>query len=204
MRTVIGLFSLLALFTFFGCGTQPSLNEVVNDMVVITNYEPQADFSTLATYALTMDAVGLSSNTTSETALKNDYAKLITAQIKKNLDQTGHTQVDSLSNPDIGVNVMIVDDLSVSQSVIYPGGYYYPSYYGYSGYYGYGGGYVTTNYFQQAILVIEFVDLKDKGAGDPVSVWIANIGDLVNSHDSSTKTREAIDQAFVQSQYLNR
>src|ERR1044071_7641514 len=146
MRTVISFFSLLALFTFFGCGTQPSLNEVVSDMVVITNYDTRIDFSTLSTYALTMDAVGLSSNTTNETALKNDYAKMITAEIKRNLDQTGHTQVDSASNPDFGVNVMIVNDLSVSQSVIYPGGYYYPSYYGYSGYYGYGGGYVTTNY----------------------------------------------------------
>lgn len=203
MRTVI---FILGLLTFFGCGTQPQLSEVVNDMVVITNYEPKADFSQLATYALTMDTVGLNSNTSNDNALTNDYTKMITSQIKRNLDQTGHTQVASNQNPDIGVNVLIVSDLSVSQSVIYPGGYYYPSYYGYAGYYGYGGygGYVSTSYFQQAILVIEFIDLKDQGAGDPVSVWVANIGDLVNSFDTSTKTREAIDQAFDQSQYLTR
>jgi len=203
MRTVI-LISLL--FILLRCGTQPQLSEVVNDMVVLTNYEPTTDFSQLATYAMTMDEVGLSSNTTYETALKNDYTKMITAQIKKNLDQTGHTQVDSTQNPDIGVNVIIVNDLSISQS-FYPGGYYYPSYYGYSGYYGYGGyggGYVSTSYFQQALLVIEFVNLKVKGAVPPPSVWVANIGDLVNSYDTSTKTREAIDQAFVQSQYLKR
>lgn len=199
MRTAV--FLLLAL-TVFGCGTQPQLSEIVNDMVVLTNYEPNVNFKQLATYALTMDAVGLNSNTTNETALKNDYSKMITAQIKKNLDQSGHTQVDSTANPDIGVNVLIVNDLSITQSY-YPGGYYYPSY-GYSGYYGYGGGYVTTNYFQQATLVIEFVDLKDTGVGKPISVWVANIGDLVNSYDTSTKTREAIDQAFAQSQYLNR
>jgi hypothetical protein len=203
MRTVIFILVLLALFR---CGTQPQLSEVVNDMVVITNYEPKADFTQFATYALTMDTVGLNSNTTNDDALTNDYTKMITAQIKKNLDQTGHTQVTKDLNPDIGVNVLIVSDLSVSQSVIYPGGYYYPSYYGYSGYYGYGGygGYVTTNYFQQAILVIEFVDLKDQSSGAPASLWVANIGDLVNSFDTSTKTKEAIDQAFVQSQYLKR
>ena len=203
MRTVI-LISLL--FPLFGCGIQPQLSEVVNDMVVLTNYEPNTNFPQLATYAMTMDEVGLNSNTTNETALKNDYTKMITAQIKKNLDQTGHTQVDSTQNPDIGVTVLIVNDLSISQSY-YPGGYYYPSYYGYSGYYGYGGyggGYVSTSYFHQALLVIEFVDLKDKGTGNPPSVWVANIGDLVNSYDTSTKTREAIDQAFVQSQYLKR
>jgi hypothetical protein len=203
MRAVI---FILTLFTLFSCGTQPQLSEIVNDMVVLTNYEPNADFTQLSTYALTMDTVGLNSNTSSETALTNDYTKMITAQIKRNLDQTGHTQVTKALNPDIGVNVLIVKDLSVSQSY-YPGGYYYPSYYGYSGYYGYGGyggGYVTTNYFQQAMLVIEFVDLKDQGAGEPVSIWVANIGDLVNSFDTSTKTREAIDQAFSQSQYLKR
>ena len=81
------------------------------------------------------------------------------------------------------------------------GGYRNEGSYGYGGY---GGGYVSTSYFQQALLVIEFVNLKVKGAVPPPSVWVANIGDLVNSYDTSTKTREAIDQAFVQSQYLKR
>ncbi|HEX8060069.1 MAG TPA: DUF4136 domain-containing protein [Cyclobacteriaceae bacterium] len=203
MRTVL---IILGLFIFFGCSTQPQLSEVVNDMVVLTHYEPSANFPQLATYVLRMDVVGLSSNTTSATALKNDYSKMITAQIKRNLDQANHIQVDSTQNPDIGVTVLIVNNLSISQSY-YPGGYYYPSYYGYGygyGYGGYRGGYVTTNYFQSAMLVIEFVDLKDKGAGKPASIWVANIGDLVNSYDTSTKTREAIDQAFVQSEYLKR
>src|ERR1041385_3324147 len=134
MRTIVFILALFTLLTLVRCGTQPQLSEVVNDMVVITDYEPTTDFSQLSTYALTMDAVGLSSNTTSSTALKNDYAKMITAEIKKNLDQTGHTQVDSTQNPDLRVKVLIMNDLSVSQSVIYPGGYYSPGYYGYSGY----------------------------------------------------------------------
>jgi hypothetical protein len=200
------VFTVVSLFLLIGCGTQPKLSEIVNDMVVITNYETNVNFSDYSTYALTMDTVGLQSNTSSEDALSNDYTKLVTSQIKKNLDRTGRTQVDKNDTPDIGVNVTIVSDLSVSQSVIYPGGYYYPSYYGSAGYYGYGGygGYVTTNYFQQAILVIELVDLKTPSAANPPAIWVANIGDLVNSYDTSTKTKEAIDQAFDQSGYLNR
>ncbi|MEI9920693.1 MAG: DUF4136 domain-containing protein [Bacteroidota bacterium] len=198
MKAAIFIFALIALL---GCGTQPQLSEVVNDMVVITNYKPAVDFSQLATYSLTMDTVGLQSNTTTQDALTNDYTKMITTQIKKNLDQSGHTQVTNDQDPDIGVNVLIVNDLSVSQSVVYPGGYYG----GYYGYYGYGGGgYVTTNYFQQAVLIIELVDLKDSTPSNPISVWVANIGDLINSYDTSTKTKQAIDQAFVQSQYLDR
>lgn len=195
-------FFILSLLALTACGTQPQLSEIVNDMVVLTNYDTRVDFKDYATYALTMDTVGFISNTSNQSALVNEYAKQITAQIKKNLDQSGRTKAaDSVA--DIGVNVLIINDLSVSQSVIYPGGYggYYPGYYGY-GYGGYYGGYISTNYFQQAILVVEFADLKNKGAGDPVIVWSCNIGDLINSYDTSTKTKEAIDQAFVQSPYL--
>jgi hypothetical protein len=48
------------------------------------------------------------------------------------------------------------------------------------------------------------VDLKNPTVGDPPAVWVANIGDLVNSFDTSSKTREAIDQAFKQSAFLQR
>lgn len=188
---------ILSMFTLFGCGTQPQLSELVNDMVVLTNFDETINYSQYATYTMPMDTIGLVSNTSNNEYLANDYAKLITAAVQRNLDQTNHTQVDSAAGPNIGVNIFVVNDLSVVQSVYYPS-YYYPSYYGYSGYYGYGG-IPTYSYFQQAALVIEFVDLSNNK-----SVWVANIGDLVNSFDTSTKTREAIDQAFVQSPFLNR
>lgn len=191
----------LSLLALAGCGTQPQLSEIVNDMVVLTNYDTRIDFSDYSTYILTMDTVGFVSNTTNSNSLVNDYTKQITAQIKKNLDQTNRTKVTADSLAHIGVNVWIISDLSVSQNIIYPGGYG-GGYYGYYG--GYYGGYVSTSYFQQAVLAIEFVDLKNKGAGNPITIWSTNIGDLVNSYDTSTKTKEAIDQAFVQSPYLGQ
>lgn len=196
---------ILSMFALLGCGTQPQLSEIVNDMVVLTNFKEDLDYTQYATYTMPLDTIGLISNTTSDEYLADSYAKLITATVKKNLDQTNHIMVDKDANPDIGVNVLIVNDLSVFQSVYYPS-YYYPSYYGYSGYYGYGGyyGIPTYSYSQQAMLVIEFVDLKNPTTGNPASIWVANIGDLVNSFDTSTKTREAIDQAFVQSPFLTR
>jgi hypothetical protein len=200
-------FLFLSLFALTACGTQPQLSEIVNDMVVLTNFDEEVDFSQYVTYGLTMDTVGFVSNTTNNEALLNNYTKMITSNIKKNLDQTGHVQVDAGSPADIAVNVVIFNDLSISQSYYpgYYGGYPYGGYYG--GYYGggyYGGGYVQTNINQQAILVIEFLDIKTAHAGDPPVIWVANIGDLVNSFDTSTKTREAIDQAFVQSPYLEQ
>jgi len=195
---------ILSMFTLLGCGTQPQLSELVNDMVVVTNFPGNIDYSQYATYAMTLDTVGLTSNTSSNDYLLTDYTKMITGQIKRNLDQSNHTWVADEKQADFVVSVVIVNDLSVFQS-FYPGpGYYYPSYYGYGGYGGYYGGYgyTTTSYFQQAVLAIEFVDIKS--ASDPKTIWVANIGDLVNSYDSSGKTREAIDQAFSQSPYLNR
>jgi hypothetical protein len=197
---------ILSMFTLLGCGTQPQLSELVNDMVVLTNFDETVDYNQYATYTMPLDTIGLISNTTADEYLADEYAKLITSTVKKNLDQTNHTIVDRDDSPDIGVNVLIVNDLSVFQSVYYPS-YYYPSNYGYAGYYGYGGygyGYPTYSFSQQALLVIEFVDLKNATPGNAPSVWVANIGDLVNSYDTSTKTREAIDQAFKQSPFLDR
>lgn len=197
--------TILTMFTLLGCGTQPQLSELVNDMVVLTNFDENLNYSQYATYTMPLDTIGLISNTTSDEYLTGDFAKLITSTVKKNLDQTNHTLVNNNADPDIGVNVVIVNDLSVFQSVYYPG-YYYPSSYGYYGYGGYGGyyGIPTYSYSQQAALVIEFVDLKNATTGTPASIWVANIGDLVNSFDTSTKTREAIDQAFKQSPFLDR
>jgi hypothetical protein len=195
---------ILSMFTLLGCKTQPDLSELVNDMVVLTNVPGGVDYSQYVSYAMPMDTIGLSSNASTNEYLANDYAKMITNQIKRNLDQTNHTWVADKSQADFGVNVLVVNDLSVFQS-FYPGpGYYYPSYYGYGGYGGYYGGYgySTYNYFQQAMLVIEFVDLKNSNGSD--AIWVANIGDLINSYDTSGKTKEAIDQAFKQSPFLER
>ncbi|HZY78163.1 MAG TPA: DUF4136 domain-containing protein [Cyclobacteriaceae bacterium] len=201
MRNVI---VILSIFTLLGCGTQPQLSELVNDMVVLTNFPDNVDYKQYVKYAMPLDTIGLSSNTSTNEYLANDYAKMITNQIKRNLDQTNHTWVADDKDADFGVSVLVVNDLSVFQS-FYPGpGYYYPSYYGYGGYGGYYGGYgySTYNYFQQAILVIEFVDLKNSNGTE--SIWVANIGDLINSYDTSQKTKEAIDQAFDQSPFLER
>jgi hypothetical protein len=193
---------ILSMFTLLGCGTQPQLTELINDMVVLTNFDETVNYNQYITYTMPMDTIGLVSNTSNDEYLANEYAKMITSTIKRNLDNTSHNQVAVNGDPDIGVNVVVVNDLSVTQSV----NYYYPSYYGYTGYYGYGYGYgvPSYSYFNQAVLVIEFVDLKNTTSGVPKTIWVANIGDLVNSYDTSTKTKEAIDQAFAQSPFLNR
>lgn len=195
------LFFIAALVALMGCGTQPELSELVDDMVVLTNFDTQTNFDEFSTYILNMDTIGFVSNTTGSGGVSDTYGKLITARIKSNLDATGHTQVAD-EPADIAVNVVILNNLSVTQSVYYPS-YGYPGYGYYGGYYGYGP-IVQQSISQQAILVIEFLDIKHPGAGDPITIWSCNIGDLVSTYDRGRKTEEAIDQAFVQSAYLTR
>lgn len=189
----------------YGCKTQPDLSELVNDMVVMTSYDTLANFAPLATYTLPVDTIGLISNATNETYLVDGYSKMINSAVRRNLNNTNRTRVEKNQSPDLGVNIYVINDLSIYQSVVYPG-YGYPGY-GYGGYYGYYGyPYVNTQISNQAILVVELVNLKviDPITNEPKKLWVANIGDLINSFDPEEKVLEAIDQAFVQSQYLKR
>jgi hypothetical protein len=204
VRKVIGIL-LLAAAGLFGCKTQPDLSELVNDMVVMTSYDTLTNFSNFPTYTLPLDTIGLISNSSSETYLADSYAKMINSAVRRNFTETNRVRVEKNQDPDLGVNIYVVNDLSIYQSVVYPG-YGYPGY-GYGGYYGYYNyPYINTQVSQQAILVIEVVSLKqvDPATNEPKKIWVANIGDLISSFEPEKKVTEAIDQAFVQSQYLTR
>lgn len=204
IRKLFGIV-VLASVGLYGCKTQPDLSELVNDMVVMTSYDTLANFSNFPTYTLPLDTIGLISNSSAETYITDSYARMINSAVRRNFNLTNRTRVERNQNPDLGINIYVVNDLSVYQSVVYPG-YGYPGY-GYGGYYGYYGyPYVNTQISQQAILIIEMVDLKqiDPVTNEPKRLWVANIGDLISSFEPEKKVVEAIDQAFVQSQYLKR
>lgn len=192
-----------------GCEPEPDFEDVVREMVVQTNYDRTVDFNNFTTYTLTPDTVGFVSNRSEQSAVISDYSRAITAAVKRNLDESGLVSVPLDGNPDIGVNVFIVDDVSIFRSVYFPNYFWgYPGYPGafYGGYFGYLGFYnypfITTNYFRQAVLVIEMVDLVNIQDENARVVWTANIGDIINTGERTSRTLEAIDQAFDQSQYI--
>ena len=117
------------------------------------------------------------------------------------MNDRAYSRVKRNQNPDLGVNVYVVKDLNVSQQVIYPN-YYYPSYYGYGSYYSYP--YVNTYAYNTGALVIEIVDLKNITLDNKVKViWSAYMGDVYSTVDLIDQSFRAIEQAFVQSNYLN-
>ena len=191
-------------FAVAACKLQPDAEDLLNDMVVVTNYDESVNFDDFATYYLPLDSIGLITNEGQVEWLEDDYASMVTSAVRHNLSSTGRTRTENA--PDLAVNVYVVKNIELYQSVVYPNYYGYPGYggYGYSGYYNYP---QIVNYqSQMTIMVIELVDLVniDPTTNQARVIWTANIGDLLQSFDPERKVVEAIDQAFLQSEYLNR
>mgnify|MGYP003576300900 CR=1 FL=1 len=194
----------------WGCQTEPDSAELIDQMVVSTNYDPAADFTTYTTYAIPRDTIGLVSNAQDDTIItspQNTYPRRVLSIINSNMESRGYTRVDREENPDIGVNVMVVQDFNVFQELVYPNygypGSYYSGYYGYGSYYSYP--YVNTYAYNTGVLIIEFVDLKNKTPDNKVKVvWDAYLGDVYSTVDLDAQTEDAINQAFIQSPYLGK
>lgn len=194
----------------WSCQTEPDSAELIDQMVVSTNYDPNADFSLYTTYALPTDTIGFVSNSSPDTIITADqsaFPGVVLDGIENNLNALGYTRVERDQDPDIGVNVMVVNDYNVFQELVYPGYYGYPGSYYYSGYYGYGSyysyPYVNTYAYNTGVLIIEFIDLKNKTPDNKVKVvWDAYLGDVYSTVDRNAQASDAVDQAFEQSPYL--
>src|SRR5690242_8221790 len=193
----------------FSCQTEPDSAKLIDQMVVSTNYDPEANFSAYTTYAIPTDTIGFQSNNSSDTIItspESTFPRHVLAAIRKNLDDRGYTRVNKNQDPDVGINVMVVNDFNVFQEIVYPNYYGYPGNY-YSGYYGYGSyyyyPYVNTYAYNTGVLIIEIVDLKNKTPDNKVKVvWDAYLGDVYSTIDRLAQSADAIDQAFLQSPYL--
>jgi len=174
---------------------QPSVSGVFN---VFTDY---------STFILRQDTLGFVSNRSTKTFLleadlnvANGYVKPVIDLVGSNLATRGYERVEEDDNPDFAVNIVILDNFSFFQTIQYPG--FYPG--GYYGFYGYYYPIVTTYYSNYTTLVIEIVDVKNATGNQYKVIWKAFIGDLNTTFDLRGKTLEAIDQAFVQSPYIQK
>jgi hypothetical protein len=204
---IVFIFSSLS----WSCETEPDSAKLIDQLVVSTNYDPDTDFSTYATFALPTDTIGFVSNSSSDTIItspSSDFPRQALSKIKSNLEDRGYVRVKRNESPDVGVNVMVVNDFNVFQEVVYPdyygySGNYYSGYYGYGSYYSYP--YVNTYAYNTGVLIVEIVDLKNKTPDNKVKVvWNAYMGDVYSTIDRIAQSKDAIDQAFVQSPYIGK
>ncbi len=192
------------ILLLFSCEPSPGIDSLVKDMVVQTGFDKGVNFSTYSTYAMPLDTIGQIYNVyPNDTIIVGNYAQLISRTVKNNFDKAGYAMVDKNQNPDWGVNVYVVVNYSINQSLIYPNYYYGRGYFGYAGYYSYP--YVSVSATSSTTLVLEIMDLKNKDSQGRVRViWTAQIGDVITSVDSFQKSKEGADQAFAQSSYIKK
>lgn len=191
------------------CQPEPDALRLLDQLVVSTNYDTNVNFQTYATYSISTDTIGFVSNQSNDTILvnsKSTYPRPVLQKVIANLNSMGYTRVAKNENPDMRINVYLVNDYNLFQQVVYPN-YYYPSYYGYG--YGYGGyyGYPYVNTYESntGSLVVEILDLKTITPDKKVKViWGAYMGDVYSAIDVIKQSEEAIDQAFIQSPYLQK
>jgi hypothetical protein len=198
-------FGLLCL----SCQPEPDANKLYDELVVSTNYDPDVDFTSYTTFAMPTDTIDYVSETSNETVLvasESNFPRPVLEQIRANIESRGYTRVTKNENPDLGINVAVINDFNVFQTIVYPDPYYYPGNY-YSGYYGYNSWYsypyVSTQAYNTAVLVVEIVDLKNRTPDNKVKViWAGYMGDLYSTLNLVDQARTAIDQAFQQSPYI--
>ena len=200
-----------SLMLLGGCRPEPDTAQLVDQLVVSTNYDNEVDFSAFNTFAIPTDTLGFVSNSSPDTILvasQSTYPRPVLTAINGELTMRGYARVAKNESPDLGVNVLVANDFNVFQSVVYPSYYgnygnYYSGYYGYGGYYSYP--YVNTYVKNTGVLIIELVDLKNRTPDNKVRVvWSAYLGDVYSTLDLQQETAEGIHQAFIQSPYLGK
>lgn len=193
---------------FWSCQPEADTLRLLDDLVVSTNYDTDANFAGYSTYSISTDTIGFVSNKSPNDTIiiqsDSNYPRPVLQKVQSNLNSLGYTRVEKNQNPDWRINVYVVNDFNLFQQIVYPS-YYYPSYYGYGYGYGsyYGYPYVDTYATNTGSLVVEILDLRNITPDKKVKViWNAYMGDVYSTIDLIKQSEAAIDQAFVQSPYL--
>lgn len=198
----------VSAFAFFSCQPEQDVTRLLDQLVVSTSYDNTANFSNYGTYSISTDTIGFISNQSNDTIIvqaEDDFPRPVLNRINSNLSSAGYTRVGKDEDPDLRINVYLINDFNLYQQISYSN-YYYPSYYGYG--YGYGGYYgypfVSTYASNTGSLVVEILDLRNITADKKVKVlWSAYMGDVYSTINLVKQSEDAIDQAFIQSPYLS-
>ena len=195
---------------FSACTKYPAASDrTLEDLVVITQYDTKADFSSYNTFAIP-DSISVITDTDSG-RIQNSNTNLVVNQIVQNMVARGYTRVATNQNPDLGINVSFFKNTNIQ--VYYPGWYWgYPGYYppdywyggGYGYYYPYYQPYITS--YSVGSIVIDMVDLKNvNNVTQQISIcWNAYVRALLSGYHTSAEITSSIDQAFIQTPQLTK
>ena len=177
--------------------------------LVYTDRSPSFDFKAAITFSLP-DSVVLLTGDLAEgefpEKVNPQYGDVILARIRQNLLTRGWVEVSTAQEADVVVLASAVKTLNVD-IYSYGGGYwgwYYP-WYGYGWYYP--GYYPAYTSYTTGSLLIQMIDPNDVSPTNNIPVvWLAVINGLLEGSnvDIINRFTTNIDQAFTQSDYLNK
>lgn len=194
----ISILGLGILFTLFSCTKYPPASDrLLEDLVVMTQYDTKADFNQFKTFQIASKVIKITDNDTTE--ISNATTAAVLAQIELNMLARGFIKQVTPTMPDLGIQVVYFQN-----TYIYT--YSYDWYYPYYPYWGYYYPYYPVYYasYTTGLANIEMIDLKNP---DPVSQklylrWNAYIRGLLEESHTTSEITHSVDQAFIQTPQL--
>ena len=205
-------FSVLALLTA-ACHKEPSPQDSDNEYLVYTSPGKGVTFTSFRTFDLTDSLLVIGQSDKPEYSQSNNALALI-QQVRVNMENLGYIYTPDNPDADLGIQMTFV--IKTERYVkYYNDPYWWLDYPGYwpSGYWGNWTGFyypypVSYTYTTNA-LITDMVDLTgdQRDGSEPLEVvWTSYIGGPAgySVQNDVNRLKAAVDQAFVQSPYLNR
>ena len=204
----LALIGVLSALYIWSCYPDSGLTSTGDYDLIITQYDPNKDFSTLVTYFMP-DSVEHIVPEGEEDDISREYDEQILARVAKNMNDLNYQPWDiaSVDTPDIGIKVY-------ATSTTWQGWTWYPGWWGgwWGGYPpGWGPwypGYMVPYEFTTGSVVIDMYDMKAYLPDQEVTptIWGGGINGLLGDSKSNIEYRldRDIDQCFRQSPYLGR
>ena len=194
------------------CHKEPTPQDADNELLVYTSPSKDVTFTSYKTFDL-VDSLLIIGQSDKPVYSQSDNALALIQQVRTNMEKLGY--IYTPSNPDADLGIQMTYIIKTERYVkYYNDPYWWLDYPGYwpSGFWGNWTGFyypypVSYTYTTNALL-IDMVDLTaEEKADEPLEViWTSYIGGpaSVYADDNVARMKQAIDQAFAQSPYLDR
>ena len=180
------------VFTLSCSKYPPSSDRLLEDLVVLTQYDTKIDFNNYHSYSLAASIMKITDKDT--IPMTGQTADAVLAQIDKNMQARGFLKVASTDKPDLGIQVLYYQNTTVYTYNYYWGGYYYPYYPYYPVYY---------SSYTTGMANIELLDLKTADVNQRAAIrWNAYIRGLLTGNHTTLEITGRVDQAFTQTPQL--
>ncbi len=200
----------IMLLVMGGCAPDSGFNNVSDYDVVLTHYDPEADYQTYTTFAVADTVAHLGNPDGDDDGVSKDIDPIIINEITAQMIRMGYTlENDPENNPP---DLAMLPGITVTTWTGYVPGYpWYGGWYGgwypyYPWYPGYSPGYTYS--YDTGTIIIDMADYAtlNEETGEIEIIWTCGINGVVSSSSVSNYDRveSGITQAFDQSPYLKK